>query len=324
MPLIRNSSYQAPCWLPGGHVQTIYPALFRRVRPVTRRAERLELPDGDFLDLEWAEQGRRRLAILCHGLEANARSAYIQGMAAALARRGWDVLAWNFRGCGSGPNRLLRMYHSGATEDLHAVISHALNHHPAESIDLIGFSLGGNLMLKYLGESASDRSTRLHRAVAFSVPCDLACSSRQLSSLSNRIYMERFLRPMRTKLRAKERLFPDRLDLTGIDRIRTFQEFDDRYTAPIHGFRDAADYWTRNSCRQFLARITLPALLINAENDPFLGPGCYPREEAAASAVFHFESPRAGGHVGFPTLGHGGEYWTESRAVEFLTTSLPT
>ena len=318
MPLIQTSSHRAPCWLPGGHAQTIYPALFRRVAQVTTHAERLELADGDFIDLKWSGQARSRLAILSHGLEADSGVGYIQGMATALIRRGWDVLAWNFRGCGGVPNRLLRMYHSGATEDLQAVISHALENHPADSIDLIGFSLGGNLTLKYLGERPSDLSARLHRAVAFSVPCDLACSSHQLAIPSNRLYMERFLREMRSKIRAKKRLFPDQLDLTGLQRIRSFQEFDDRYTAPIHGFKDAADYWTRNSCRQFLPHITLPTLLVNAANDPFLGPGCYPHEEAVASSFFHFESPATGGHVGFKAFGNSSEYWSETRAAEFL------
>ncbi|MES2921901.1 MAG: alpha/beta fold hydrolase [Verrucomicrobiota bacterium] len=318
MPLIQNSRYGAPSWLPGGHAQTIYPVLFRRMAPVSMRAERLELADGDFIDLKWAGHRSPRLAILSHGLEADSTTGYIQAMAAALIRRGWDVLAWNFRGCGGEPNRLLRMYHSGATEDLDAVVSHALENHPAASIDLIGFSLGGNLTLKYLGERPADLSPRLHRAVAFSVPCDLACSSRELATRANWLYMERFLREMRRKIRVKDRMFPDQLDLTGLHRIRTFQEFDDRYTAPIHGFKDAADYWARNSCRQFLPRITLPTLLINAANDPFLGPGCYPREEAAASEFFHFESPETGGHVGFTTFGKNGEYWSETRTAEFL------
>jgi uncharacterized protein len=319
MPLIQESTYRAPVWLPGGHLQTIYPALFRRLAHVSHRAERLELADGDFLDLEWSEKGNSQLAILSHGLEANAKTDYVQGMAAALIRRGWDVLAWNFRGCSSEPNRLLRMYHSGETEDLHTVISYALANHPAQSISLIGFSLGGNLTLKYLGERPDALSPRLHRAVAFSVPCDLACSSRQLAFASNKIYMERFLRAMRTKIRAKKRLFPDQLDLTGLNRIRTFQEFDDRFTAPIHGFKDAADYWARNSCRQFLAKIRLPTLLISAANDPFLGRNCYPHDEAAASEYFHFENPKTGGHVGFSAFGNGTEYWSETRAMEFLT-----
>jgi predicted alpha/beta-fold hydrolase len=318
MPLIDHSDYRAPSWLPGGHLQTIHPALFRRVAHVTTRTERLELPDGDFVDLEWSGRSRGRLAIISHGLEADFRTPYMQGMAAALIRRGWDVLVWNFRGCGEEPNRLPRMYHSGATEDLHAVVCHALECHPATAIDLIGFSLGGNLTLKYLGERAGDRSGRLHGAVAISVPCDLACSSHQLSLRTNRIYMQRFLRDLRSKVRLKDRMFPGQLDLAGLDRIRSFREFDDRFTAPIHGFRDAEDYWARNSSRQFLPRIDLPTLLINAVNDPFLGPGCYPRAEAAASACFHLETPETGGHVGFPTFGKGGEYWSETRGAGFL------
>lgn len=318
MALIRNSTYRAPSWLPGGHAQTIYPVLFRRLAPVAARAERLELADGDFMDLEWSGDGGPRLAILSHGLEADMKTGYIQGMAAALIRRGWDVLRWNFRGCGGTPNRLLRMYHSGATEDLHLIVTHALAHHPARSVDLIGFSLGGNLTLKYLGERAAELPPRLHRAVAFSVPCDLACSSRQLSIPSNRMFMERFLVALRAKIREKKRMFPDQLDLTGLDNIRTFQEFDDRFTAPIHGFRDAEDYWARSSSRPLLPRITVPTLLINSANDPFLGPGCHPREEAASSDFFHFESPATGGHVGFPTVGNGIEYWSETRAAEFL------
>ncbi len=318
MPLILQSSYRSPAWLLGGHAQTIFPALFRRVERVTTRAERLELRDGDFLDLEWADQGSSRLAILSHGLEANLQTSYIQGMAAALVRRGWDVLAWNFRGCGREPNRLLKMYHSGATEDLQSIIAHATSNHAAASIALVGFSLGGNLTLKYLGENQHQLNPRLKRAVAFSVPCDLACSSKQLALRSNKIYMERFLREMRAKIRIKARMFPRQLDLTGLDQIRTFEEFDDRYTAPIHGFRDAADYWQQNSCRPFIPRITLPTLLVNAENDPFLGDECYPRDEANGSSTFYLETPRAGGHVGFTPQYGTYEYTSESRAAKFL------
>ncbi len=308
------SRYRAPAFLPGGHLQTIYPAVCRRVKPVTTRRERLELPDGDFLDLDWAGQGSDRLVILSHGLEASSKATYIQGMAAALHRRGWDVLAWNCRGCSGEPNRLLPFYHSGATQDLDHVVRHALAVHPAKKIDLVGFSLGGNLTLKYLGERESD--PRLHRAVAFSVPCDLACSSVRLSTRTNRLYMDRFLRCLRGKLVAKQPRFPDEIDLTGIAGIKNFRQFDDRFTAPLHGFRDAADYWARSSSRPFLSRIQIPSLLVSAANDPFLGPGCYPREEAERSPLFHLEVPDEGGHVGF--TGDGGEYWSEQRAAEFL------
>mgnify|MGYP003576413614 CR=1 FL=1 len=313
MPLV-SSSYRAPAFLRGGHLQTIYPALFRRVRKVTHRRERLELPDGDFLDLDWASEGRDRLVILSHGLEADSSAPYIQGMAAALRGRGWDVLAWNYRGCSGESNRLLPFYHSGASHDLHQVVSHALAVHPAARIDLVGFSLGGNMTLKYLGErSVPDR---VHRAVAFSVPCDLASSSVRLASRANRIYMDRFLRSLREKLVEKQPRFPEEIDLSGISRIRNFKQFDDRFTAPLHGFRDAEDYWERASSRPFLGRIQVPALLVNAANDPFLGTGCFPREEAEESDFFHLEVPEDGGHVGF--LSADRDYWSEYRALEFL------
>lgn len=318
MPFSEISSYRPPFWLPGGHLQTLQPALFRRVAHVTHERERLELPDGDFLDLEWATRGSDRLAILSHGLEADTRAEYIQGMAAALIRRGWDVLAWNFRGCGAEKNRLLRMYHSGASDDLAAIVHHALQVHSARTVDLIGFSLGGNLTLKYLGEAPATLPPRLHRAVAFSVPCDLACSSRQLARPSNWIYMERFLKKMRAKVRVKDRMFPGQLDLRGLDQMRSFAEFDERFTAPIHGFQNAEDYWQRNSCRQFLSKIQIPCLLVNAANDPFLGPACYPFEEARLSRHFHFEAPNTGGHVGFPSARAAPDSWPESRAIEFL------
>jgi uncharacterized protein len=319
MPLITDTSYTAPFWLPGGHLQTIYPALFGKTADVPAQVERLELADGDFLELAWSGQSGRRLAILTHGLEADMQTPYIQRMAAALLCRGWDVLRWNLRGCGRTPNRQLRLYHSGATDDLHAVVCHAIDRHPAQSMDLVGFSLGGNLVLKYLGERCGDLPARLHRAVAFSVPCDLACSSRQLAKCANRIYMHRFLKTLRAKLRVKKQQFPDALDLTGLERIRSFKDFDDRYTAPLHGFHDAQDYWKQSSCRRFLATITLPTLLVNAANDPFLGPDCHPWKEARCSDFFHFELPATGGHVGFPAHDRNGEYWSEKRAAVFLS-----
>ncbi|MEP4077094.1 YheT family hydrolase [Haloferula sp.] len=317
MPIIAQSSYRSPVWLPGGHLQTIVPSLFRKVARVTREKERLELVDGDFLDLEWKSDGRRKLAILCHGLEGDAGASYIQGMAGALESHGWDVLAWNYRGCSGEMNRLPRFYHSGATGDLGAVVDHALAEHPAEQIDLVGFSLGGNMTLKYLGEQGEAVSPRVGGAVAFSVPCDLACSSRTLDTPFNReVYMRRFIATLADKVRRKHLLFPEEMDPTGLESIRTFREFDDRYTAPLHGFRDAEDYWARSSSRQFLGEIRVPALLVNAANDPFLGSGCYPKSEAENHEHFHLEVPDGGGHVGFSSSGD--RFWMGERAVRFL------
>ncbi len=276
----------------------------------------MELEDGDFIDLDWIATGKNKLAILCHGLEGSARSSYMRGMTFALMKRGWDVLAWNFRDCSDEPNRLLSSYHSGKTDDLERVIQHAIATGPYDRIDLIGFSLGGNLILKYIGERGETIHPILHRAVAISAPCELACSSHELSKWQNRIYMQRFLKTLRAKIKIKHVRFPESVDVSGISKIKNFSQFDDRYTAPIHGFESALDYWTRNSSRQFLTSIRIPTLLINAANDPFLGPRCYPYEEAATHPYFYLEVPAQGGHVGF---GRGNEYWSEIRAAEFLS-----
>lgn len=316
MPLIEPSTYAPPRWLRGGHAQTIYPALFRRAPWITRERERIETSDGDFLDLDWARSGRSdRVAVLSHGLEGDSRNAYVQGMAGALVRAGWDVVAWNCRGCSGEPNRLLRSYHSGATEDLAAVVDHALAGSRYARLALVGFSLGGNITLKYLGDLGSGVDSRVDRAVVFSVPCDLAASSRALESGANRIYMDRFLVNLRAKIREKMRRFPGEVSDAGLDAMRTFREFDGAYTAPLHGYRDAEDYWARASSRPVLGRITIPTLLVNARNDPFLPAECFPEVEARESAHFHLEAPRDGGHIGFTARG---EYWSERRAVKFL------
>jgi|TARA_B110000037_G_scaffold153217_1_gene172808 predicted alpha/beta-fold hydrolase len=317
MPIVATSTYRPPAWLPGGHLQTVHPVLFRKVKAVTNRKERLELDDGDFLDLEWRGNRGERLAIISHGLEGCSGAKYVQGMTAALLKRGWDILAWSFRGCSGEPNRLASFYHSGKTEDLELVVRHALAVHPAKSIDFVGFSLGGNLTLKYVGERGNEIHPTINGAVAFSVPCELACSSEKLAEWQNRIYMERFMKSLRDKVKRKHEHFPNQLDVTGVDGMRTFAEFDDRFTAPLHGFDGASDYWERSSCRQFLKNITIPTLLVSAVNDPILGVGCYPYEEAEASGSFFLETPEQGGHVGF---GAGEEYWSEKRAVEFLST----
>lgn len=286
---------------------------------MTLEKERLELVDGDFLDLEWKREEGERLVIFCHGLEADAGASYVQELAGVLSQRGWDILAWSYRGCSGEMNRLPRFYHSGATEDLAAVVAHAMVSHPAKKIDLVGFSLGGNLILKYLGEQAEQVSPRLGRAVTFSVPCDLACSAEALDTVFNReIYMRRFIKSLADKIRQKHAFFPKEMSLNALDDIRTFREFDNRYTAPIHGFVDAEDYWICSSSRTYLEKIRIPTLLVNAENDPFLGPGCYPRSEAAASSFFYLEVPREGGHVGFPSRGGNGP-WMAARALQFFS-----
>lgn len=324
MPWLARSSYVAPRWLRNGHAATIYPSLFRKLKPPPFRRERLELPDGDFVDFDYliAEDDRRRLVVLSHGLEGSTGNAYILGMARVFFAAGWSVLAWNYRSCSGAPNRLLRMYHSGATEDLDLVLAHAQRdlapRRGWKNVSLIGFSLGGNLSLKYLGERGNDLPQNLSGAVAFSAPCDLKSSSEALAAPENRMYMRRFLAELEQKLAQKARAFPGQLDLSEFRRIRSFPEFDELYTAPFHGFDGAEDYYARASSRPLLPGIRRPALLVNAANDPFLGAHCYPVEEAQSSRHFYFESPREGGHVGFARFAADGVYWSELRALEFL------
>jgi predicted alpha/beta-fold hydrolase len=314
MPLIASSTYRPPWGLANGHLQTILPVLFRRVAPITGERERIATPDGDFLDLDWNRNQRSQsLVIITHGLEGNSANASVQGMARAFHRAGWDTLAWNLRGCCGEMNRLLRTYHSGAWEDLQCVIDHASTGY--RNIVLVGFSIGGNLTLKYLGDHGTAIHPAIKGAVAFSVPCDLASSALVLESRINSIYMNHFLRDLRRKIRDKASTFPKGICTEGLDRIRTFRKFDGTYTAPLNGFLSAGDYWTKASSKPSLRGIAVPTLLINALNDPFLGSECFPREEALVHPHLYLELPESGGHLGFLT--RGDEYWSETRAVEF-------
>jgi uncharacterized protein len=315
MPLL-DSTFSPPPYLRGGHLQTILPSVLRRVPDVEYERERITTPDGDFLDLDWSRAGHRRLVVISHGLEGSSSRAYVRGMVRAVGRAGYDALAWNYRGCSGEPNRMLRSYHSGASDDLAVVLDHVATLAEHDEVALIGFSLGGNITLKYLGETGDAAHPLVRAGVTFSVPCDLASSAHRLAERANAIYMRRFMTTLRAKMRAKASLLPATITLDGIDDVRTFLEFDDRYTAPIHGYRDGPDYWERASSRPLIPGIRRPTLLVNALDDPFLTPECFPFEEARASEYFHFEAPAHGGHVGF--MEGFGSYWSERRAVEFL------
>lgn len=317
MPLV-DSSYSPPPGFSNGHLQTIFPALFRRVEVLTTRRQRIETPDGDFLDLDWTPAlDSDRLAIISHGLEGASDNACVQGMARAFHRRGWGVLAWNLRGCSGEPNRLLRSYHSGSTDDLQRVLETVPD--SVRRVALLGFSLGGNITLKYLGNSGDSADPRLVAAAVFSVPCDLAASARQLETPLNRaIYMRHFLIALRRKVRAKAVAFPSQVNLQGLETMSTFREFDGAFTAPWNGYASANDYWQRASSKPVLDRIRVPTLLVNARNDPFLPEECFPTDAARGSRFFHFEAPQSGGHTGFIRFGPRQEYWSESRAADFV------
>jgi uncharacterized protein len=310
-------NYKRPSLLFSGHLETIYPALFRTIELPYKR-ERIPTPDGDFLDLDWIKNNSKKLVIISHGLEGNSSRAYMKGMAKAFSEKGFDVIAWNFRGCSAEMNKLLRFYHSGATDDLDSVVRHAQRNGYTE-IYLIGFSLGGNLTLKYLGERNS--STEITKAVVFSTPLDLHTSCLKISKPGNVIYSARFLKSLKNKIIQKSKLIPG-LDLKGIERIDTLISFDDRYTAPLHGFDSALDYYNKCSSIHFIESITLPTLIVNAQNDPFLSELCYPISEVKNHPWVKFENPQFGGHVGFAQFNKNGLYWSEERALSFLTSDI--
>ncbi|MBN2069420.1 MAG: alpha/beta fold hydrolase [Opitutales bacterium] len=301
-------------------MQTIWPNLFRRIDAVVcgRQRARLSLPDGDFLDVDCYRTRASRVAIVGHGLEGNSCRTYVLGMVRCLLRHGWDVIAWNCRGCSGEVNRSLRMYHSGATEDLHQVVFYAaaLGY---ESMALVGSSMGGNLILKYLGERKFSIPPSLKGAVAYSVPCDLAGSSRKLSERGNGFYSKRFLRKLEQKLRIKALSFPDQIDLSRLSSIKTLAGFDDCYTAPLHGFSGSHEYYQQCSSKQFIPSIEVPTLIFNSLNDPFLSESCHPVDEAAGNLVVTLELLAEGGHVGFVGCGDAqGAYWSELRTAHFL------
>lgn len=317
MPLADPPPYRPPLPFRNPHVNTIVPSLFRTVPDVAYRRERVHTPDQDFLDLDWLTVGARRAAILLHGLEGSAQRGYMRGMARTLARHGWDTVALNFRGCSGEPNRQLRFYHSGDTGDLDLVVQQMLAR-GYESIVLIGYSLGGNVVLKYLGERGRAVDPRIQAAITFSVPCDLAAGAVQMDRPQNWLYMQRFLRNLHAKIRAKMTQFPGEIDDEDYNRLRSFYDFDGRYTAPLHGFASAEAYWQQCSSRFFLRGIRVPTLLVSAEDDPFLPPACYPVAEAEANPWLRLEIPRYGGHVGFVDRNADDQYWSEARTAAFL------
>ncbi|WP_291831077.1 alpha/beta fold hydrolase [Marinobacter sp.] len=277
----------------------------------------LSTSDDDELHLDWYRQGSDRLAIISHGLEGHSRRPYVLGLARALMADGWDVLAWNFRSCGGVMNHQPRFYHSGATEDLHAVVSHALAG-SYNNVFLSGFSMGGNLTLLYLAQQSERIDSRISGAVAFSVPADLAGSADMLALPSRKIYMQRFLRDLHGKMQQKAERFPGLIDISGFESIRNFHQFDDRYTAPLHGFKDAHDYWANCSALFRLKDIRVPALMVNAADDPFLSPQCFPESRKILGAHVKIEVPKWGGHVGFVEHAKDGYYWSERRALDFV------
>jgi len=299
------SSYEAPWWLPGGHLQTIFAALAPAPRIAYRR-ERWETPDGDFIDLDWAGENGPVLALF-HGLEGSSASPYARAIAARAIALGWRCVVPHFRGCSGELNRLPRAYHSGDSAEIDWILRRLGATHA------VGISLGGNALLKLLGEKGANIG--LHKAVAISAPLDLAAAGRALDAgLSREIYTRIFLRTLKKKTFEKMRRRQISVDSRRLRRARTFWEFDDAVTAPLHGFLGADDYWARSSSAPWLGRIRVPTLVLNARNDPFMPASALDAvRDVPPNVVLEF--PRSGGHAGFP----GRNRWLARRVLEFLS-----
>jgi len=277
---------------------------------------RYETPDDDFFDVDYLKGQNKRIAVICHGLEGSSRSKYIIGTSTLLHQNAWDVAAINHRSCSGEINHTHRMYHSGATWDLEFLIGKLLPHY--EEISLVGFSLGGNMVLKYCGEQSECLDSKLRSIVAISVPMDLRAGSIQIGKRSNFIYEKKFLITLLEKMKIKAQQFPKLIDADNISSCRSMYEFDDRYTATLHGFDNADDYYAKSSSKFFVEAIERPALIINALDDPFLPAECYPEAIVAKNPYCRLEMPRYGGHVGFVEWRQK-HYWEEKRILAFLS-----
>jgi predicted alpha/beta-fold hydrolase len=316
--MIHRPAFRPAWWLPGPHAQTLWPVLCRRRPRLSLRRERLELPDGDFLDLDWTAGERGPIVLVLHGLEGSSDSHYARGLLATLVRHGWRGVVMHFRGCGGQPNRLARGYCAGDTADMAYVVDWLRRRAPDAPLAAVGYSLGGNVLLKWLSEAGAD--IPLRAAVAVSTPFVLDSTARRLQQGFSRLYQFHLLHALKRGYRAKFRHRSDGpVALAALATIRDFYAFDDRITAPLHGYAGVHDYYARASCRPGLRHIQVPTLILHALDDPFMRPEAIPETGELSPSVRLELSPR-GGHVGFvagrwPWRAH---YWLERRIPTFL------
>ena len=313
--------FEPAVWLRDRHLQTVFGPLFRCALRIKTARERWELSDGDFLDVDrLAGPPAAPLLIILHGLEGSSSAHYVRGLLAQARLRGWRALAMNFRSCSGEPNRLLRSYHSGETRDLDEAVRRSSR--SGAPVLAAGCSLGGNVLVKWLGEQGGEAPVRA--AAALSVPFDLKASAQALDAPDpmSFVYRTRFLRSLKRKALEKARRFPEQIDAGRVRAARTLFEFDEALTAPVHGFAGAEDYWVQSSSGPYLERIRVPLLLVAAEDDPFIPAESLPRAAASANPRVVLETFPRGGHLGFVAGPIRPWFWAEWRAAEFLAAHL--
>jgi len=326
--LAIKQDFKPAWWLPGAHLQTLWATLARRRLQIPRKIERLELPDGDFLDLAWVGNGQGPLILVLHGLNGSIESPYLK-IFQAIEQRGWRGVLMHFRGCSGEPNRLARSYHSGETGDLQYVIDELKRREPQTPLWVLGYSLGGNVLLKWLGETGAKPGPKLelspiHAAVAVSVPFELAKTADKLNSGASRFYQWWLLRGLNAAHQHKFKTISPATSLEGkLKKPRTFWEFDEAITAPLHGFDSAADYYHQSSSRPYLSSIKIPTLILHARNDPFTSLSALPNEQDISLAVT-LEITDAGGHLGFVAGKNPYKpiYWLEDRILDYFQSQL--
>ena len=316
----NDDTYTPPKIFKSAHLQTIYPYLARHGGTPDYIRERIETDDNDFLDLDWLPTvSSKKLVELCHGLEGSSKQPYMVAMAKYLRQNGFDILAWNFRSCSEEPNLAAKSYHAGMTSDLDRVIRHAQLQNHYQEINLVGFSLGGNLILKYLGENKFESSRCIHKAVTFSVPCCLEAAEEALSQGFNKVYSRLFTLSVLRKARKKKTLLAEHgVDLDKLSKIKSLRDYDEWVIAPLHGYQDHFDYWQQNSAKHFLKNIKIPTLIVNALDDPMLLNDCYPHDFIRDNKLITLETPETGGHIGFVDFNEENTYWSEKRTKQFL------
>ena len=317
MPIIE-SSYKPSLLFKNVHLNTVYKTLFYS-RKNTYKRERITTEDNDFLDLDFSINNSETVVIALHGLEGSSKSKYIVSAVNHLNNNNIDCIAINFRGCSGEDNNNLYSYNSGQTEDITTIINHILNNYNYKNIVLLGYSMGGNITLKYLGETSKIPS-QIKGGIAISTPCDLEGSSIALSSWYNTVYIKRFMKTLKKKTLLKLEKFSDcNLDKKAIANAKTFTDFDNAVTAPLFGYKNAQDYWRQCSSKQFLKNIKHPTLIINALDDTFLSESCYPFNEAKINNNISLETPKYGGHVGFNSSSFGKDLlWSENRILNYI------
>lgn len=317
MPVISSTYSGPPFYLFNGHFETIIPSLFRKIEGVNYRREKIKTPDEDFLNLDWSTVGSDSLLIISHGLEGDSERHYVQGLVKLFNSKGIDVLVWNNRSCGGEMNLQPILYHHGSSYDLDTVIQYTLALNRYKDIFLSGISMGGAQTLSYLGQKGNKLAQEIKLAAVYSTPCNLPSSAETLKRRKNLFYKNRFLGKLKKKMALKGAQFPDLIDLKLLETVNDFDQFDTHFTAKLHGFKDASDFYHSVSPDQWMPNITIPTLVVNALNDPLLGEACYPIELAEKKKEIILEMPKRGGHTGFAQSGD--EFtWVEYRVLDFI------